>query len=128
MRSKINIPFCCNRFWVRVSRILFVATVVFGLSYCTQRDKDTSSTSLTEDESYLVDAYMQVAHAREIRDVSYVKSESLFTMLDSVLDSTRIAHTVESLNRDPDRWLLVFRSIERKLLAPPQEGGSEEAR
>ena len=128
MYSTIKVSFCSVRFWIRLSRILFVWALAFVSSYCTQPESQTTNATLTDDEVYLVDAYDRIAKARDVRSLSYVKSESLFTMLDSTLDSTRIANTILNLNRDPDRWLLVFRSIERKLMTPSQGGQSEETR
>ena len=73
---------------------------------------------LTAEEAYLADAYVSVAQARDLYAVNYLESESLFTMLDSTIDTTRIANTIRELNKDPDRWLLVFESIQRDLTAP----------
>lgn len=125
MRLTIKMPLSPRRFGVLVCRILLVAAPVFVSSYCTHPDRQKTNATLTADESYLVDAYARIARARDIRSVTYAKSESLFTLLDSTLDSTRIAMTIDHLNRDPDRWLLVFRSIERELVAPPQGGNQK---
>jgi hypothetical protein len=83
-------------------------------SYCTGPDSQTKIAELTEEESYLVDAYLAVAEARDLHGVSYLKSESLFTVLDSTIDTTRIANTIRELNRAPDRWIAVFENIERE--------------
>ena len=101
--------------------------VVLLSSYCTGPDNQTKITGLTEDEVYLIDAYVDVARARDRHAVSYLESESLFTRLDSTIDTTRIANTIRILNRDPDRWLLVFESIERDLKSS-QGRESEETR
>jgi hypothetical protein len=77
---------------------------------------------LTEEETYLVDTYLGLAEARDRYTVNYLESESLFTMLDSTIDTTRIANTIRELNEDPDRWLAVFETIERRLEA---DDGSE---
>jgi len=87
-------------------------------SYCTGPDSQTKIEGLTEEETYLADAYVRVAQARDLYAVNSLKSESLFTMLDSTIDTTRIANAIRELNKDPDRWLLVFETIERDLNAP----------
>ena len=113
--------------WTRIGRVSCVIALVLLSCYCTGPDNQTKITGLTEDESYLVDAYVSVAQARDLHAVSYLKSESLFTMLDSTIDTTRIANTIRGLNEDPDRWLLVFESIERDLTAS-QGDKSEDTR
>jgi len=42
------------------------------------------------------------------------KSDSLFAVLDSTVDTLRIARTMRHLEADPDRWALVFQSITNK--------------
>jgi hypothetical protein len=113
--------------WIRSGRVSFVVALVLLSSYCTSSDNQTKITGLSEDEAYLADAYIQIAQARDLNPVNYLKSESLFTMLDSTIDTTRIANTIRELNSDPDRWLLVFDSIERDL-GSSQGRESEETR
>lgn len=113
--------------WERFGRISCVIAVVLLSSYCTGPDSQTKNNDLNTDERYLVDAYVQVAEARDLHAISYLKSESLFTMLDSTIDTTRIANTIRTLNDTPDRWLAVFESIERDL-GRSQSRGSENGR
>ena len=114
--------------WARISRITCVVTVVLLSSYCSGRGKHADTQSLTADETYLVDAYVHVAAASKLHAVNYLKSDSLFTVLDSTIDTTRIANTIRELNANPDRWLLVFKSIEQEQ-NPSREGKpSEEVR
>ncbi len=54
---------------------------------------------------------------------NHAKSESLFAALDSTIDTTRVSNTIRKLNADPDRWLAVYRGIE-KAMGP---GGRESA-
>ena len=97
------------------ARVLGVIVLVLMSSYCTRPENQTKIAELTADEAYLIHAYVEVAKARDLRSVSYFRAESLFTFLDSTIDTTRIANTIAELNRDPDRWLLIFSSIERDL-------------
>jgi hypothetical protein len=113
--------------WTRLGRVSCVVAVVLLSSYCTGPDSQTKIAELTEEENYLVDAYLNVAEARDLYGVNYLKSESLFTVLDSTIDTTRIANTIRELNRAPDRWLAVFENIERELRGP-QGPESEDAR
>jgi len=92
-----------------------VIAVVLLSSYCTGPDNQPKTPELSEEEIYLADAYLTVADARDLYAVNYLKSESLFTVLDSTIDTTRIANTIRELNRDPDRWLAVFERIQREL-------------
>jgi hypothetical protein len=83
---------------------------------------------LSPDEAYLVGAYVRIAEANDVRNVSYARSESLFSVLDSTIDTTRVSNTIRQLNSNPDRWILVFRSIEKALGLEGGVGGSEEDR
>ena len=94
-------------------KIGLVAVLVFASSYCTHKGKETENVNLSPDEAYLVDAYVRITGARDLHTVSYAKSESLFVELDSTVDTTRIFSTIRALNSNPERWLLVFRSIVR---------------
>lgn len=108
-------------------RLLGVIVLILVSSYCTGPENQTKIEELSEDEAYLVQAYVQVAKARDLRTVSYSKSDSLFAVLDSTIDTTRIANTIAGLNEDPDRWYIIFSSIERDL-NPSQGSESEEPR
>lgn len=126
---KSNTKFSFQPKWSRTSRIICVLALVVASSYCTNEKDRTKVTQLSEDEAYLVDAYVQVAAARDLYSVNYLKSESLFTLLDSTIDTLRIANTIRELDRDPDRWLLVFTSIEKKRKNSFSQGrGSEQTR
>lgn len=84
------------------------------------------NTELSSDETYLVETYVKIADARDLHTVNYLKSESLFTVLDSTTDSLRIANTIRGLNMDPERWLTIFRSIEQTRKARTQGQESEQ--
>jgi hypothetical protein len=101
--------------YARAVRVSCVIALVLLSSYCTGPDKQQEIPSLNAEERYLVDAYLKVVEARDLHAVSYLKSDSLFTVLDSTIDTTRIANTIRKLNGEPDRWLVVFESIEKQL-------------
>jgi hypothetical protein len=69
---------------------------------------------LSENENYLVESLVKVREARDEYSVNALISDSLFTFLDSTIDTLRIANTIRELNLDPDRWVLIFRKIEEK--------------
>ena len=75
----------------------------------------TDPLSLSEDEIYLIDAYVDIKLARSNYPQYPVVAESLFTVLDSTIDSDRIAKAIRDLNLTPERWVVIFTEIERKL-------------
>lgn len=109
-------------------RIGLVAVLVFVSSYCTQNGKETENVELSPDETYLVDAYVRIAAARDLHAVTYEQSESLFAVLDSTIDTTRISNAIRALNADPGRWVFVFRSIEQAAGPNIGTGRSEKRR
>lgn len=90
-------------------------------------DDDLDDTALTENEQYLVDAYVDVKRASSRYSDDPVVAESLFTVLDSTIDSVRIANTIRDVNRQPDRWLVIFEEIEKKLRAQGKRPGPASA-
>jgi hypothetical protein len=112
--------------WSRLGRIVTVLALVFVSSYCTKEESPTLNAELTPDETYLVETYVKLADARDLHAVNYLKSESLFTVLDSTTDSLRIANTIRDLNLEPERWLVIFRSIEQTRSARSQGTESEQ--
>lgn len=108
----------------RIGQLAVVILVTCLSSYCTNPDKQTKITVLSPDELYLVDSYVRVAAVRDMVTATPLKSESLFTALDSTIDTTRIANTIKTLNSNPDRWIPVYDAIERALRdAKPSRGG-----
>lgn len=110
---------------------LLLKTVLVGVltvvsSYCTPTGNKTENVALSPDESCLVDAYLRMAEARDIRSVSYETSESLFVVLGAAIDTARVWRTVRALNANPDRWLVVFRSIERAKGSSLEDGPPSE--
>jgi len=111
-----------------VAKIGVVAALVFVSSYCTTRGDHTENVQLTTDEIYLVESYASITEARDLHSASRAKSESLFVSLDSTIDTTRISNTIRKLNADPDRWLAVYREIDKAIAAGGGESPSEQDR
>jgi hypothetical protein len=72
---------------------------------------------------YLIDAYVEVKRARSHYPNEPAVAESLFTVLDSTIDSLRIANTIRKVNEDPERWVLVFEEIEKILSGAARQPG-----
>ncbi|UCG50637.1 MAG: hypothetical protein JSW58_10545 [Candidatus Latescibacterota bacterium] len=108
-----------------LGKICLILVLVFVSSYCTTSEKQTEILELSEDEAYLVDAYVRIIEARDQYSVSRVKSDSLFAAIDSTMDTLRIANTIQALNTDPDRWVFVYQNIERKLRAAARARAAE---
>ncbi|UCH82898.1 MAG: hypothetical protein JSW50_10515 [Candidatus Latescibacterota bacterium] len=116
----------------RLQQILGVLLLVIVTSYCTPSENQTEIMELSPDETYLVDSYLAVREASDLYSVNVLISDSSFAALDSTIDTLRIANTIRELNSDPDRWVLVFRSIEEKRRsrkdADEESQGSEQRR
>jgi len=98
----------------RLSRVLVVVSLVLVSSYCTRPENQTTNQRLTPDETYLVDTFVKISQTRDLYELNPFKSDSLFAVLDSTVDTLRIARTMRHLEADPDRWALVFQSITDK--------------
>lgn len=86
-------------------------------------DDGTGPVALSEDEKYLIDAYVEVKNARSYYPQNPVEAESLFTVLDSTIDSVRIANTIRDVNKTPERWLLILEEIEKRLREQGKQPG-----
>ncbi len=75
--------------------------------------------TLTPDEQYLVDAYVDVTTARSIHRKEPPVADSLFVLIDSTVDAGVISNTIDLLNSNPDRWIVVFSAIEKALKNRP---------
>ena len=109
-------------------RLLAVLLLILPLSQCGGSEDTPEATGLSADEAYLVEAYSSIAKAWEHAGVSPLLAESLFTALDSTIDTLRIANTIDALNEDPERWILIFREIDKSLQMSSQGRQLEETR
>lgn len=110
----------------RTGPVALVVVLTILSSYCTNPESQTPNDDLSADEAYLVETYALIDRARDARSVNDLKSDSLFAVLDSTIDTLRIANTIRSLDEDPDRWILIFRAIEQKLSEMSQQGQESE--
>ena len=117
-----------KRRFALAARVLSIIAMTMLSSYCTGQESQTPIQELSEDEQYLINAYARLVEASDLHSLTPLKSDSLFALLDSTIDTTRVANTIRALDSDPDRWLLVFRGIERDLKESSQGQKSEETR
>lgn len=75
----------------------------------------------TDDELYLIEAYVDVKRARSYYPYQQTIADSLFAGLEASIDTVRVARAIAALNTDPDRWAAVFREIEEQLREAAQE-------
>jgi hypothetical protein len=96
--------------------LCLAATLAIAAVSCDRGEGDEpDSIVLSEDEKYLIDAYVDVNRARSHYPRYPAVAESLFTVLESTIDSDRIAITIRAVNQDPERWVAIFEEIERRL-------------
>ena len=105
-----------------------VIVVVTLSAHCTQTEDGSDITGLSQDEAYLVDIYKRATHALEQYPVTPLFVDSLFAVFDSTIDTLRIANTIDALNRNPERWILIFREINRTSQISSQGQTLEETR
>ncbi len=92
------------------------AAVAVAIASCGRQGADRAdSQELSKDELYLIDAYVDVLHARSYYPHKPAVADSFFAVLDSTIDSVRIANIIRDVNQEPERWVVIFEAIERKL-------------
>lgn len=113
-------------------RAVLFSSIILAISvssFCDNNDEQNyQDQSLTEDEHYLVQAYAKVSEARDHLFTDPIVAESLFTRLDSTIDTLRISNTIEALNEKPDRWAFVFLEIEKALQNTSHRGNLKDTR
>ena len=76
---------------------------------------------MSDDERYLVDAYVDIIRTSDQYPRDPAAAESLFTVLDSTIDSVRIANTIRTVDLEPERWAIIFEVIENELRVDPEK-------
>jgi hypothetical protein len=92
---------------------------------CGKKDQAAVNQHLTKDEQYLINSYARIIHARDLHSSNPAKAESLFAVIDSTTDTLRIANTINSINKDPNRWIYIFEVLENRIQRQSNEQGSE---
>lgn len=94
----------------RVFASVLVATVI-----CCGAEEKPSNTTLSSDESYLVDAYVRVRLAGAMLPNQPEAGDSVLAHLAGEVDTVRVARAVAALNATPERWSFIFQKIEEAL-------------
>jgi hypothetical protein len=89
---------------------VLVATVI-----CCGAEERSSSTTLSPDERYLVDAYVRVRRAGAILPNQPEAGDSVLAHLAGEVDTLRVSRTIAALNATPERWSFIFQKIEEAL-------------
>ena len=107
--------FFCDKYPTRFIELCLAVALVVTTVSCGRQDADSiDSRELSEDEIYLIDAYLEIKHARGYYPNNPAVADSFFAVLDSTIDSDRIANIIRIVNQEPDRWAVIFEAIEQK--------------
>jgi hypothetical protein len=115
-------PINSRRPW-RFPAALALATIVC----CGAQDKPPTA-ALSPDERYLVDAYVRVRRAGALYPYQREAADSTLAHLAGVVDTVRVARVISGLNASPERWTLIFQTIEQELGAKSGAQPSESTR
>lgn len=120
---------CREKYPTRILLICLAAALALATGACKSGDDDGAGpVALSEDEMYLIDAYIDVKDARSYYPQNPIEAESLFTVLDSTIDTVRIANTIRDINRTPERWLVILEEIEKQLRAQGNPAARDRSR
>jgi hypothetical protein len=93
-----------------------VASLLIAVALaCATKDEPTDAAALSQDEEYLVDAYVLVRRAGAFFPHQRVIADSLLDHLATSVDTLRVARTIAALNANPERWTVIFSAIESRL-------------
>lgn len=95
-------------------RPLVVAAVLVLIAACHTKDKPQNP-ALSPDEKYLVESYVRVRRAGSMFPYQRVLADSLLDRLAGEVDTVRVARTTAALNANPERWTVIFQSIEDRM-------------
>jgi hypothetical protein len=96
---------------------LVVAAVLVFLAACHAKEKPLNP-ALSPDENYLVESYIRVRRAGALFPYQRVLADSLLDRLAGEVDTVRVARTTAALNANPERWTLIFQTIEDRMGNP----------
>jgi hypothetical protein len=109
-----------------VTAVLVAALFWAALLSCGQKESRQPS-PLSSDELYLIDAYISVRRAGNMHVYQRELSERLLDSLATEVDTLRVARTISALNATPERWAIVFETIEDRLTGHDSTATSEPA-
>jgi hypothetical protein len=112
--------------WPLWRRLSITAVLVAALLACGQKESAPPS-PLSADELYLIDAYLSVRRAGSFHPYQRAVADSLLDSLAARVDTVRVARTIAALNATPERWAMVFQTIEDRLTGRDSTAASEAA-
>lgn len=112
----------------RLRRWIVVEGALIALILSCGAEKKPPPSPLSPDEIYLVDAYVRVRRAGSLFSYQRAVGDSLLANLAGEVDTLRVARTIASLNANPERWVVVFETIEHELTSSPASANSESGR
>lgn len=95
-------------------RPLAAAAVLAVLMSCNAREKPADP-ALSPDEDYLVESYVRVRRAAAMSPYQRVLADSLLDRLAGEVDTVRVARTIAALNTKPERWTVIYTTIEARM-------------
>jgi hypothetical protein len=95
-------------------RPLAAAAVLVLFMSCNAREKPLD-TALSPDEDYLVESYVRVRRAAALFPYQRVLADSLLDRLAGEVDTVRVARTIAALNTNPERWTVIYTTIEARM-------------
>jgi len=105
---------------------LLAGTLLVAALSCERGESPPDPLALTEDERFLVEAYVEVRGAETYLRQQPAVAESLFTRLEGTIDTLRVSNAIATVGRNPERWAVVFDEIEKRLReAPPAADSSK---
>jgi hypothetical protein len=120
---------CLEKYPTRILLSFVAAALIVVPAACNRSETpDPLTRELSEDEWYLIEAYAGIKHARSFYSSNPEYAESLFTVLDSTIDSDRIANTIRDTNEYPERWEKIFEQLERTMRESASKVESEKIR
>jgi hypothetical protein len=96
--------------------LVFAAVLVLFIS-C-QASEKPDDRGLSPDEDYLVESYVRVRRAGAMFPHQRVLADSLLDRLAGEIDTVRVARTTAALNANPERWTVIFQTIEERMGNP----------
>jgi hypothetical protein len=95
--------------------LLAIALTGCAIMACDGKSSQSESVTFTDDEHYLIEAYVEIRRARSHYPHQPAVGDSVLAELSATVDTVRVARTIAALNLEPDRWAAVYQEIEDRL-------------
>ncbi len=94
---------------------LLIAVAGCAIIACDRKSDQLEFEQFSTDETFLIDAYVEVKRAGSYYPYQAAIAESLFVGLTGSIDTLRVARVIATLNENPDRWVDIYEEIEERL-------------